>query len=116
MKSERALQTEIRLGCGQLPNARLWRNQVGVAKHEGRVVRYGLAVGSSDLIGIRAVTITPAHVGRVLGQFAAVEIKTDSGRLSTEQILWAECVSRWGGLAVTVRSLDEALAALRGDL
>ena len=75
---------------------RLWRNNNGACyDNTGRFIRYGLAndskkmndaIKSSDLIGIRPVTITPEHVGTVIGQFVAREIKAggwkyrDSGR------------------------------------
>lgn len=63
----------------------LWRNNVGAAQDaKGRWVRYGLAndskavstaFKSSDLIGVRPVEITPEHVGRIIGQFVAIEVK-----------------------------------------
>lgn len=69
---------------------RLWRNNVGAAyTAEGGFVRYGLAnesaqmnavIKSSDLIGIRPVTVTAELVGQTIGQFAAVECKAPNWR------------------------------------
>lgn len=85
----------------------LWRNETGVAKHAGRTVRYGLCVGSADLIGIRTVTITPAMVGQRVGVFVAAELKTETGRPTPEQELFIALVERAGGLAGVCRSPAE---------
>ncbi len=83
-RSEASIQTQIRLE-GSRKGVLLWRNNVGAYKDDrGNFVRYGLAnetaamnkkVKSSDLIGIRPVLITPAHVGSIIGQFVAREVK-----------------------------------------
>ena len=85
-RSEASIQQAIRLaaaGRGLL----LWRNNVGMAfDRNGNAIRYGLAndsqkmnnhIKSSDLIGIRPVVITPEMVGNVIGQFVAIEVKTE---------------------------------------
>lgn len=64
---------------------RAWRNNVGAFQDaRGNFIRYGLAndsaqqnkiIKSSDLIGIEPVTITPQHVGTVIGRFFAEECK-----------------------------------------
>ena len=63
-----------------------------------RPLHAGLAVGSSDLIGI-----TPS------GHFLAVEVKTPTGRIRPEQQKFVDAVNRAGGVAGIVRSVDDAL-------
>jgi hypothetical protein len=71
-QSEAAVQSLVRLEAVK-SGARLWRNNVGALLDDrGVPVRYGLAndtkrlnetVKSGDLIGWRAVIVTPRHVG-----------------------------------------------------
>lgn len=77
-------QNQVRLEAAELGGV-LWRNNVGAAADSrGNFIRYGLCndtaalnrqFKSSDLIGIKPVKIEPYHVGMVLGQFCAREIK-----------------------------------------
>jgi len=83
---------------------RLWRNNVGqLADSRGIPVKYGLAVGSADLVGI----IKPS------GRWLAVEVKTPKGRATPEQLIWLQTVRDFGGIAVILRSVEEAEALLR---
>ena len=82
--SESDVQARVRLAASQAGDV-LWRNNTGVLKDErGVPVRFGLCndseklnkhAKSSDLIGIKRVTITPAMVGQTAGLFWAVECK-----------------------------------------
>jgi hypothetical protein len=82
--TEAAIQTKVRLDAAK-SGILLWRNNVGALQdNTGRMLRYGLCndtkqlnekVKSSDLIGINPVLIKPEHVGSILGQFAAYEVK-----------------------------------------
>lgn len=105
---ESVLQAEIRLALGRDPTLVLWRNSTGTAAHlnprtnRTTTVRYGLAVGSADLVGILA----PA------GRFVALEVKTANGRVSPEQTTWLALVRSRGGFAAVVRSVDDAIAAI----
>ena len=109
---ELAVQNAIRLEHGAGP-ARLWRNNTGALKDAtGRLVRYGLCPGSSDLIGLRQVTITPDMVGQTIAQFVAIEVK-DRGRLTEQQQAFITMVQQAGGLAGVARSPEEARAILR---
>lgn len=106
MTPERELQHEIRLAVGSLPDVCIWRNETGQAKHIGprgrpQHVRYGLCVGSADLIGVG-----PG------GRFLALEIKTETGRVTPEQTMFLDLVRSKGGIAAVVRSVDEALAVI----
>lgn len=83
-RSEANVQSRIRLEAAQ-KGLHLWRNNVGACVDEnGNHIRYGLAndskklnrvIKSSDLIGLRPVLIGPHHVGQVIGQFVAREVK-----------------------------------------
>jgi hypothetical protein len=111
--SESAVQQRLRLH-GSARGLRLWRNNRGALPDaRGVPVRYGLAneskamdkkIKSHDLIGIRAVHITPQHVGRVIGQFVSFEAKPEGWRYAgTEreeaQLAWGNLISSYGGMA-----------------
>ncbi len=106
--SEQAIQQRIRLDLGR-GDVRLWRNNTGCLKdNRGQLVRFGLAPGSSDLIGLRRVTVRPEDVGRELAVFVAIEVKDARGRASPDQDRFIEVVRDLGGLAGVARSVDDA--------
>ena len=111
--SEQHIQQEIRLALGRGP-ARLWRNNTGtLLDRQGRPVQFGLCKGSSDLIGLRTITIGPEHVGQTMAVFAAVEVKALKGRTTPEQQAFIDTVQGMGGLAGIARSVDDAAAILQ---
>jgi hypothetical protein len=106
--SEHEIQQRIRLACGR-GAVRLWRNNTGaLVDQQGRLVRFGLCKGSSDLIGLRVLEITPELVGQRLAQFVALEVKTAQGVLSQEQRAFLRLVKDLGGVAAVCRSVEEA--------
>ena len=113
--SEHEIQQRIRLACGR-GRVRLWRNNTGaLVDQQGRFMRFGLCKGSSDLIGLRSLEITPELVGQRIAQFVAMEIKTGSGTVSPEQRAFLQLVQQQGGLAGVCRSIAEAQAVLDLD-
>lgn len=113
--SESVVQSAIRLALGQLPDVRVWRNSVGELPAQlsgGRKTRikFGLAVGSSDLLCI----VAPA------GRWLAIEVKagdwrpareTDKRKFKHEQEQrdWIAVVEKFGGVGGFARSVDEAM-------
>jgi hypothetical protein len=79
---------------------------------QGRFVRFGLCKGSSDLIGLRSLEITPEMVGQRVAQFVALEVKTASGVVSSEQRAFLQLVQQLGGVAAVCRSIEQAQAVL----
>ena len=108
---ETVIQQEIRLALGTRPDAKLFRNQVGSLPdpRTGRLVTFGLARGSADLIGWRTVTVTPDMVGQRLAVFTSIEIKTPTGRIAPAQQHWLQAVRSAGGIAGVARSVADAL-------
>jgi hypothetical protein len=107
------LCAEIRRELGQRPDCRIWPNPSGVARHaSGHTVRYGVAPGGSDLIGIVARRVTPADVGRLFGLFLAIEVKSGGATLEPHQRTFIEIIRRFGGLAGECRSIADALALI----
>lgn len=107
MTPESRLLSEIRLALGRDPRVVLWRNNTGSALQDYgsaglKPLRYGLAVGSSDLIGL----VRPS------GRFVALEVKSPRGQVSREQAMFLALVESMGGVARVVRSVDEARAAI----
>lgn len=136
MGGESKIQTDIRdkLSNGRV---RLFRNTVGQGlmiahKHSftaqaiitkvidlvrslgghAQRIRFGLAVGSGDLIGYQTVVITPEMVGKQVAVFLSCEVKTEKGAIREEQFRWAAHINSVGGIAVIVRSLEAARAEL----
>jgi len=90
---------------------RLFRNNTGAIKDQtGRLVRFGLCKGSSDLIGFRPTVITPEMVGRTVAIFTAIEVKTPTGKPTPEQIHFIDRVKALGGIGGIARSIDDVLA------
>ena len=92
---------------------------------DGRHIRFGLANGSkkqsenfksSDLIGIYPIVIGPEHLGKTLGVFVAVEVKTPDwnpakklDRHETAQFNFINWVVSRGGIAGFVNNVDSFL-------
>ncbi|MBM5799997.1 MAG: VRR-NUC domain-containing protein [Cyanobacteria bacterium K_DeepCast_35m_m2_023] len=110
--AETDLQQRIRLALGTRSDARIFRNQVGSLPdpRTGRLVTFGLARGSADLIGWRTITITPDMIGTQLAVFTSIEVKTPTGRLTPEQRNWLHTVDHAGGIAGVARSVTDAVS------
>ena len=116
--AETTLQQQIRLAVGINPEVRIFRNQVGSLPdpRSGRLVTFGLARGSADLIGWRTITVTQAMVGTRLAIFTSIEVKTPTGRVSSFQQSWLEAVLAAGGIAIIARSVPDALQMVETSL
>ena len=84
-------------------------NEGDVVVHNARPLHAGLCNGSSDLIGIRSITVTPEMVGKRHGLFCGFEAKTPTGRTHTDQYNFMRVVNESGGIAGIFRSPDDAV-------
>lgn len=99
--AHQALVQRVRKAVGALPGVMVMSNPQGLAKVGGRTIRYGLGVGSADLIAC------------VSGRFVALEVKTGDAKLTEDQEVWGEALRMVGGIYREVRSVEDALAAVR---
>ena len=113
--SETKLQQEIRLALGRIPSLRLFRNQVGQLPdpRTGRYVQFGLAKGSSDLVGFKTIKITPEMINQEVAVFVSIEIKTERGKLTEVQQNWLQKVHDSGGIVGVARSIQDALKIVK---
>jgi hypothetical protein len=85
--------------------ARLMRNNVGgLWSRDGRFIRFGLGIGTSDLIGFDRN-----------GRFIAIETKTPGGKRTAEQENFIRLVREHGGLAGFAESVEEAQEIIYGS-
>ena len=112
---ETVLQQNIRLALGQHSDLRLFRNETGKLPdpRTGKWVRFGLAKGSSDLIGFKTIKVTPEMIGKDLAVFCSVEVKTNTGQLSENQHNWLQAVKKAGGITGVARNVGDALKILK---
>ena len=109
MTAESTVLASVRFALNRRADCRVHRNNVGALQDKtGRWVQYGLAVGSSDLIGWT--------VRNGVAVFTSIEVKAARGRLTPEQANWLRVVQDAGGVAGMVRSADEAVALVEGGV
>jgi hypothetical protein len=105
--SEARLLAEVRLAVGKHPDkVVLWRNSTGSAQMVApdgsiRHVKFGLCVGSSDLIGITNE-----------GTMVAIELKVPGAHPTPQQVQFLALVKKLGGISACVSSVEGALRVL----
>mgnify|MGYP001285578757 FL=1 len=114
LSNEAYVQNKIRLAVGS-GNVRLFRNNTGALLDlQGRLVKFGLCKGSSDLIGFRSITITQDMVGQQLAVFSAIEVK-DKGKATNDQKKFIDIIQKAGGMAGVARDVQDAKNILNLD-
>lgn len=118
MTTEKDIEKKITMsvqGAGSI----VFKNNVGYAQktdpNTGKSywIRFGLCEGSSDLIGITPVKITPGMIGKTVGVFTAIEVKKDvkksydKHRMDTQQ-RFIDFINRNGGFAFKSDDPDKA--------
>ena len=107
VSNEAYVQNKIRLAVGS-GDVRLFRNNTGaLLDMKGRLVKFGLCKGSSDLIGFKSITITPDMVGSKIAVFSAIEVK-DKGKATVEQKNFINVIKKAGGLAGVANNVNDA--------
>ena len=114
MSNEAYVQNKIRLAVGS-GDVRLFRNNTGaLLDMQGRLVKFGLCKGSSDLIGFRSITITPDMVGQKIAVFSAIEVK-DKGKATVDQKNFINIINNAGGYAGVAKNVNDAKKILYMD-
>jgi hypothetical protein len=110
-RRESDIVAEIRAAFAKYPWVVCFRNNTGRLPNEnGRLVKFGLAEGSSDLIGIVSVeTIN----GMPIGRFFALEIKKPGERPTKAQARFLDLVRSMGGAAGWTTSAEHAAEWIR---
>lgn len=80
-----------------------------VVVRQARPLHAGLCEGSSDIIGIKSVIVTPDMIDKTVGIFVGAEVKTKAGRISDKQHTFRDNINKAGGLADVIRSVDEVV-------
>lgn len=101
---ETALLNAIRLEAVKI-GCILHRNNVGMLEDKrGQKVRYGLAVGSGDLIGWTTIG------GKAI--FTSVEVKRPTKKPTMDQVAWMQAVQRAGGIACVASTIADVQFAV----
>lgn len=107
-----------------------WNNPTGraVAIHEAKkpcrvcgtrpvinkFISFGLP-GSADILGITPVTITPDMVGKRIGVFTGIEVKTDDNDQQENQRNFQAAVEANNGFYIVARGTCDLKQILGGD-
>jgi hypothetical protein len=93
------LQQILLAHLNQIPGVWVWRANTGVARVEGRTVRFGLT-GQADILGL------------VCGRFLAIEVKAPRGKQRPEQLHFEAQVTKHGGIYLLARDFASTLRAV----
>ncbi len=113
---EADLQRDIMVALGALDGVVVSRNNVGTALYGGARVEYGVGgKGAPDLLVEVRVDLGPMGRPSFTG-FVWValwlEVKTDTGALSKDQVRWHAAARSLGRHVAVVRSVEEARRAV----
>lgn len=78
-----------------------------------RAIKLGCP-GMADLGGITSVVITPDMVGQRVGIDLQIEVKSESGRPTREQLAYLQTLSALGSRAGIARSVEDARRIVAG--
>lgn len=129
MTKEHEIQRQITLKCSNR-QVKLWKNDNGLAYQGKNITRsgtsavigncvafkYGLGVGTPDLIGCKSIVITPEMVGKRIAVFVGIEVKTEKGRLSEPQKNFLAMLKEQGGITGVARSVEEAREIIGSEI
>lgn len=94
MKSEGVAQLLMLQYLERRGDVAAWRNNTGAYKKGRAFIRYGYP-GSPDIIGVWR------------GRFLGIEMKSDKGQLSPDQIAFKADIEAAGGLYIEARSVED---------
>jgi len=83
-----------------------------------RPVNFGLCVGSSDIVGIQSVTITPDMIGKKIGVMVCIEAKKEGWKYAgteheEKQKNFIEKIKSMGGIAFFASSAEGAVNTIK---
>lgn len=125
-KPESQVEREVLRAVGTIPDALLLRNEVGqghpaAVRHalQHALAPFGPAVVATALSVLQRHTIrwglgvgSPDLVGSVAGRAGGLELKAPDGHTSPDQERWHTAARRRGAFVAVVHSADEAQAAV----
>lgn len=102
--SESQIKSSIRTHFGKRPEIRLFNNAVGgTTTDRGSWIDYGLAPGSSDLVGWITFRIGQFDIGVPI----FFEVKDHRGRPTQGQLDWIRVAREMGCIAGVVRCIED---------
>ena len=110
---EADLQRDIMIALGALDGVVVSRNNVGTALYGGARVEYGVGgKGAPDLLVEVRVDLGRASFAGFVWVALWLEVKTDTGALSKDQVRWHAAARSLGRHVAVVRSVEEARRAV----
>lgn len=108
------LKNAVMKAVNMIPGCYIFPTGVGSFYVSGRFIRMGMK-GTPDLVGWRQTAHKfPLHLSCMPEpRFVALEIKVGRDTLRPEQSAFLDRVKEAGGIAVVVRSVEDALKALQ---